>query len=410
VSTTTDNSPDASSYRESSEDTILVVSSVSRRRPPPKSRSSPSFEVDSPAVELLSSPLTTLSSCVQANSENPDESPRKPTSRPSTESPPRNPSAAPTATSPPTLHDSRELGQSPPVPHDSPEPEQSPPTRRDSPELEQSTAASIDEANHAVVALTTFLDETSPFRPLGLSTKDLQEAGISTIAELKIVAHNPEVFRTKISVLTDLHARDKYLWMMFRKGLKKLLERDRREQSAGDPIHENDPITKFVCSLGGGEYINSEELVNGLRGAGISSETDLLVLSRNLEKYTENIPFLREFATSGKFSWMVFQVGLEGLQGQKVSTSIQTQDHGAGREGHAFVKWFLDTVDPDKPLGHLADSFIEEGLNDRIPLLHVAEDIEVAIDSIPFLQDLASGDQLIWAMIVVGLGELAKRA
>lgn len=195
---------------------------------------------------------------------------------------------------------------------------------------------------------------------------------------------------------------------MFRKGLKKLLGEDHREQSAGDPIHETDPVGKFVHSLGGGGCIESEALVSGLKGAGISSEKDLLVLSRNLEKCTENIPFLREFATSKKFGWTVFQVGLEDLPGKKVSTSIQTQDREAGVEGHAFVKWFLDSIDPDKPLGHLADSFIEQGLDDRVPLLHVAEDIEIAVDCIPFLQDLASADQLVWAMILVGLENLTK--
>ena len=195
---------------------------------------------------------------------------------------------------------------------------------------------------------------------------------------------------------------------MFRKGLKRLLEGDHRQQLASDPMHESDPVGKFVRSLGGGEWIDSEALVNGLRGAGISSEKDLLVLSRNLDKYTDNIPFLREFAASKKFGWTVFQVGLEGLLDQKRSTSIQAQDHGASREGHGFVKRFLDTIDPDKPLGHLVDSFIKEGLNDRTPLLDVAEDIEIAVESIPFLQDLASGDQLTWAMILVGLENLTK--
>jgi len=428
-SATKDNSssPNASNHLENSEDTIRVV----RFSPLKKLRKTPSFECSpvpefEPTVITLSSPLTSWTpNSLQVNSDASGNSLRKSASRPSMESSLSNSSAA-HSTEPATYVVSPAanpaelilLPSSPPS-QSSPQPQPrhsaviptitSPSTPlHDSPEPEQSVAASINEADRVVIALTTFLDEVSPFRPLGLSTKDLQEAGISTLAELRIIAHKPEVFRTKISVLADLCERDRYLWMMFRKGLKKLLGEDHREQSAGDPIHETDPVGKFVRSLGGGGCIESEALVSGLRGAGISSEKDLLVLSRNLDKYTENIPFLREFATTKKFGWMVFQVGLEGLPGQKVSTSIQTQDHGASGEGHAFVKWFLDTIDPDKPLGHLADSFVEQGLNDRVPLLHVAEDIEIAVDCIPFLQDLASGDQLIWAMILVGLENLTK--
>jgi len=408
--------PGASDHLQSSEDTVRVVRSL--RPLPMKSY----LELPSPEPEP-SSPSTFMPwtpSSPQANSNTPDRSLQTATSPPLVESPPKNPSTIkfiiwkksqkipivkttnlqPSPLSPPSQPQDSVVAPaiaSPSIPHDSPEPE-------------QPIAASLSEADHAVVALTTFLDETSSFRPLGLSTKDLQEAGISTLGELKVIARKPEVFRTKIPVLAHLHEHDRYLWMMFRKRLKKLLEEDHGEQSAGDPTHENDPVGKFVHSLGGGECIDSEALVNGLKGAGISSEKDLLVLSRNLEKYTENIPFLREFAASKKFAWMAFQVGLEGLPGRKISASIPSQDREAVGEGHAFVKWFLDTIDPDKPLGHLGDGFIKEGLDARIPLLHVAEDIELAVDSIPFLQDLASGDQLVWAMILVGLEDLAKSA
>ena len=259
-----------------------------------------------------------------------------------------------------------------------------------------------------VATLSTFLDEVSPSRPLGFSARDLEEVGISTFAELKIIARKPEAFRPKISVLADFRERNEYLWMMFRKGLRTLLEGEHREPSVDNLDLEGDPITKFVRSLGGGECVDSDGLVNGLKGAGISSQQDLLVLSRNLERYTENIRFLREFAGSGKFGWTIFQVGLEGLPGQKPPTSVQAQDHGANGGGHAYIKWFLDTIDPDKPLGHLAGGFIKAGLTDRIGLLHVAEDIELAVDAMPFVRGLALGDQLVWAMILFGLENLAK--
>ena len=415
--------PSPSNYSASSGDTVRVLRSPAKNRPPRKLKRLLSSQLGSPTPELdPSSPLTPwTSSSLQANSVTFENSPRNPTSQALTESSLSSPSAA-RSTEP-----AADVVSSVANPIELPPPQPSSPysqlrhpavaptitslsTPHDSSELERSTSASISEADRAVVALAAFLDEVSPFRPLGLSTKDLQEAGILTLAELRIIAHKPEVFRTKISVLADLRERDRYLWMMFRKGLKKLTEGDRREQSAGDPIHESGPVRKFVRSLCGGECIDSEALVSGLRGAGISSEEDLLVLSRNLEKYTKNIPFLREFATSKKFGWTVFQVGLESLTDRKASTSIQTQDYGSGREGRAFVKWFLDTIDLDKPLGYLTDSFIKEGLNDRVPLLHVAEDIEIAVDSIPFLQGLASGDQLIWAMILVGFENLVKSA
>ena len=407
----------ASDHPQSSEDTVRVVRSL--RPLPVKSY----LEQLSPEPEP-SSPFTTWTpSSPQANSDTSDRPPRKPTSPPLMEPSPTNPSATksvvlsmgpkipriprvPRIKLRPSLPSPQSQPQhsavapaitSPSIPHDSPEPE-------------QPIAASLSEADRAVIALTKFLDETSSFRPLGLSAKDLQEAGISTLGELKIIARKPEVFRTKIPVLANLHEHDRYLWMMFRKGLKKLLEEDHGEQLAGDLIHESDPAGKFVHSMDGRECIDSEALANGLRGAGISSEKDLLVLSRNLEKYTKNIPFLREFAASKRFAWMVFQVGLEGLPGGKIPASIPSQDREAVGEGRAFVKWFLDTIDADKPLGYLGDGFIKEGLDARIPLLHVAEDIELAVDSIPFLQGLASGDQLVWAMILVGLEDLMKSA
>lgn len=340
-------------------------------------------------------------------------------SQPSTESSPRSPSTAHVAESTtevasPAANPTELLPPSPPPPQ--PQPQDSVitstiallSTPHDDTELEKSTTESIDEADDTAAALAAFLDEASPFKPLGLSTRDLQEAGISTLAELKIIARKPELFRTKVSVLADLYERDQYLWFMLRTGLMKLQEGDHREESTDDPILKSDPVEQFVCSLSGGECIDSEALVNGLKGAGISSEKDLLVLSRNLEKYTENIPFLQEFAISKKFGWMIFQVGLEGLLGQTVSTSIQTQDCRAGGEGRAYIKWFLDTIDPDKPLGHLADGFIKAGLDDRIPLLHVAKNIRVAVDAMGFLRDLASEDQLVWAMILVGLDNLVK--
>ncbi|KAF9651457.1 hypothetical protein BDM02DRAFT_3184463 [Thelephora ganbajun] len=283
-----------------------------------------------------------------------------------------------------------------------------PPTPHDNPATERPTAESTNEICHTVPTLATFLDEASPFKPLGFLAKDLQAVGVSTLAELKIIARKPEAFRTKIPVLADLREREQYLWMMFRKATKKLLEGDDKEQSTNNLVVGDDPVSKFVRSLGGGEWINFGALVDGLRGAGISSEKDLLVLSRNLEEYMKNIPFLWEFAASNKFGWLVFQAGLEGLPGQKTSKSVQAQDRGAGGEGHAYVKWFLDTIDSDKPLGYLANDFAKIGLTDRTPLLHVAEDIGLAVDAMPFFQDLASRNQLVWAMISVGFENLVK--
>lgn len=180
------------------------------------------------------------------------------------------------------------------------------------------------------------------------------------------------------------------------------------EQPA-DSLIENDPVRRFIHSLGVEECLNTEWLAESLRGSGITTQNDLLVLSRNSEKYMEHIPFLRAFAASNRFGWVVFRIGLEGLPGRrKTPTFIQTQDHGAGIEGHAFIKGFLDNIDSDKPLGYLADGFVKAGLTARYTLLDVAEDIKFAIGAMPFLQNLASGDQMVWAMISVGLEKLQE--
>jgi len=354
-----------------------------------------------------------------SSSDSSDDSLMESTSQPLMKLPP---------SSPPVLHTTEPITEgagpmipielAPPPPPPQPQPPQSqpqhsvvmstitpPPTPQDYPELEKFTATSIDKAT----AFTTFLDSVSSFRLLGISTKELQEAGISTLTEIKVIARNAEAFREKISVLADLRERDQYLWMMLLKGMKKLLEGEHHgKKSASDSNLATDPIGEFVHSLHGGECIDSEALANGLRGAGILSGKDLLVLSRNLKRYTEKIPFLQEFAATKKFGWVVFQVGLEGLPGQKISPSAQVVDRRTPVEGHEYVKHFLDTIDPDKPLGHLAGGFVKAGLNDRIPLLHVAEDIEFAVCAMPFFQELASGDQLVWAMIVAGLENLMK--
>jgi len=190
-----------------------------------------------------------------------------------------------------------------------------PPPTHDNPELEKPTAASVNEVDSAVYALTNFLNEISTFTPLGLSAKDLQGAGILTLAELKVVALKPEAFREKIPVLANLHERNEYLWFMFRRGLKKLLD---VEQPADNLVPESDPIKKFIRSLGGGQYIDVEAFAMGLGGAGITSEMDLLALSHNLEKFVENSSFLQEFAASNKFGWTIFQVGLGGLPGREM--------------------------------------------------------------------------------------------
>ena len=285
----------------------------------------------------------------------------------------------------------------------------SPPTSHDNPDPEQSTAASLGEADHVTPALAAFLD-TVDLAPLGFLAKDLQKVGVLTVAELKLIARKPEAFREIIPVLADLCKSEQFSWLVFRKMLKKLLEEDQRGGSADGLAPGGDAIGKFVLSLGGGEWIDSGAFADGLRQAGVSSERDLLVLSRDLEKYTERIPFLREFAATNKFGWVIFQVGLEGLSGQKAPTSIRSQDYGTDKEGEAYIKWFLDTIDPDKPLGHLAKDFINVGVTNRIRLLYVADDIEEAVDAMPFFRGLAAGDQLVWAMVYTGLNNLFKSA
>lgn len=273
-------------------------------------------------------------------------------------------------------------------------------TPHDNLEPEQLTTASTNEVDRATPTLTTLLDAVE-ITPLGFLAPVLENAGISEAAELKIIARKPEAFRAKVAGLREA---DEFAWLMLRKKLAEILE----DQSAENLVLESDPVRKFVRSLDGGGYIDSEALANGLKGAGISSEGDLLVLSRNLEKYTQNITFLREFAASKKFGWAIFQVGLEGLEGRKMSTPIPARYPGASMEGAAYIKWFLDTIDPGKPLGHLADGFIRVGLTSHIRLRRVAEDIELALDAMPFFQGLASGDQLVWAMILTGLDNLIK--
>lgn len=283
-----------------------------------------------------------------------------------------------------------------------------PPSPHDNPEPAKHTAGSTSNSDRTIPTLVTFLNEVSPRRPLRFLETGLQAVGISSLAELKIVARQPEEFRGKIPALTILREHDQYLWMKLKKRLVELLKNDHAERSP-DSLVEDDPVGRFICSLGAEECVDTEWLTESLRGAGISSQKDLLVLSRNLERYTERIPSLQAFATSNKFGWTIFQVGLEGLPGRRTTpTFTQTQNPGADMEGHAYIKHFLDTIDSDKPLGYLADGFINAGLTARFTLLDVAEDIKFAVEAMPFLHDLASGDQLVWAMIVIGLENLLK--
>lgn len=280
-------------------------------------------------------------------------------------------------------------------------------TPNDNPEPAKSTTENSNQADRIASTLVTFLDEASPRRPIRFLERGLQATGISTLAELAVVARRPEEFRTKIPALAELRERDQYLWMMLKKKLTELLE-DPPER-ADDNLEESDPVGRFIRSLGAEGCINAGWLADNLREAGISSQKDLLVLSRNLERYTESIPFLRAFATSNKFGWTVFQIGLEGLPGRRTTPIFsQTQDHGAGIEGYAYIKQFLDTIDSDKPLGYLADGFVKAGLSAHFTLLDVAEDVKFAVGAMPFLQALASGDQFVWAMILVGLESLLK--
>lgn len=283
-----------------------------------------------------------------------------------------------------------------------------PPSPHDNPEQTKRTAEGANNCDHTVPTLVTFLNGVSPHRPIRFLENDLQAGGISSLTELKIVARQPEQFRTKIPALSILREHDQYLWMKLKKKLVELQKKDHTERPP-DSLVEDDPVRRFICSLGAEECINTEWLTDSLRGAGISSQKDLLVLSRNLERYIESIPSLQAFATSNKFGWTIFQVGLEGLPGRRTTpTFTQTQNHGADMEGHAYIKHFLDTIDSDKPLGYLADGFINAGLTARFTLLDVAEDVKFAVEAMPFLQDLASGDQFVWAMIVIGLENLLK--
>jgi hypothetical protein len=133
-------------------------------------------------------------------------------------------------------------------------------TPHENPKQEQSTTASTNEVDRTDPSLAAFLERASPFKPLGFFARDLQKAGISTTTELRIIARDPEAFRTKITALADLREREEYLWFMFWRGLQNLLEVDHMEQSANDLPLETDPIRKFVRSLGGGKSIDSEVL------------------------------------------------------------------------------------------------------------------------------------------------------
>ena len=283
-------------------------------------------------------------------------------------------------------------------------------TPHDDPEPIKSTTENTEKTNRMVPTLVSFLDDVSPRRPIRYLEKDLQAVGISTLTELTVVARRPEEFRARIPVLAGLRENDQYLWMMLKKKLTELLEKDDTGQSAGD-LEEGDHVRRFIHSLDAGECINTAWLAENLGEAGISSQKDLLVLSRNLERYMERIPFLQTFATCNKFGWTVFRIGLESLPGHRTTpTFTQTLDHGTEMEGYAYIKQFLDTIDSDKPLGYLADGFVKAGLSARFTLLDVAEDIKFAVGAMPFLERLASGDQLVWAMIVVGLENLLKSA
>ena len=148
--------------------------------------------------------------------------------------------------------------------------------------------------------------------------EDLRRAGVSTLADLKIIAHDPESYRQRMEVLAAVRDRNEYQWLMFYKALRRLEKPAEPEQSAND-----DPVKQFVHSLGGGEHIDVETFSEGLREAGITSEMDLLVLSRNIEGPMDNYPFIQEFAASNKFGWTIIQVGLDKLRRQEALASVQ---------------------------------------------------------------------------------------
>lgn len=361
-------------------------SSVGSSSPPKSNENSTVVISDKPRAMELEPPLLPwpLDNVPHTTSPNTAETPPQQPDRPASQ-PQQGPSAvAPAITPPPSPHDNPGSGKN--------------------------TTGSTSNADRTILSLATFLDEVSPHRPIRFLENDLQAAGISSLAELQIVARQPELFRTKIPALAVLREEDQYLWMKLK---KKLMELPKRDHTEGEPngLVEDDPVGRFIRSLGAGECINTEWLTDLLRGAGISSQKDLLVLSRNLERYIEGIPSLGVFARSNKFGWTIFQVGLEGLPGRRTTpTFTQTRNPEADLEGHGYVKHFLDTIDSDKPLGYLADGFINAGLTARFTLLDVAEDIKFAVEAMPFLQDLASGDQFVWAMIVIGLENLLKSA
>ena len=58
--------------------------------------------------------------------------------------------------------------------------------------------------------------------------------------------------------------------------------------------------------------------------------------------------FLQEFAETNKFGWVTVRLGY----------------YGSNREGNMYIKWFLDTIVSDKPLGHLAQGFKGAGVTD----------------------------------------------
>ena len=138
-------------------------------------------------------------------------------------------------------------------------------------------------------------------------------------------------------MLSDLRERDQCLWMAFEKELVGLLEKDLVEKWYDEPIFVGDPIQKFFPGVGGTS--NFGHMVGGAKGAGILSEGDLLVLSRNFEEYTEHLPFLRYPAKENRFSRTPLQIGLECLPGRKnKSPSPQAWVRGAVMEGHAHIK------------------------------------------------------------------------
>jgi hypothetical protein len=146
-----------------------------------------------------------------------------------------------------------------------------------------------------------------------------------------------------------------------------------------------------------------QAFADGLRESGITSERDLSVLSRNLSRYHKHIPFLVELSRSNPLGWAILK---DGLQGREASAPTHTRDPEPDGEDEAYVEWFFNNIDPEKPLGHLAVQFTSEAFNSRSRLIDTAEDMGHALRAVPFLRRLASGDQLVWAMISVGFEDL----